>query len=76
VGALLLLPLVVPRSALSTVDTVLVYAIAVLGLNVTTGYAGLINVGQAAFLGGGGLHGGRARYPFGLPFFSPSPRPG
>lgn len=51
--ALLLLPQFLERSQVLLLNFILIYAIAVLGLNITTGYAGLISVGQAAFMGVG-----------------------
>ncbi|WP_018467323.1 branched-chain amino acid ABC transporter permease [Calidithermus timidus] len=51
--ALVLLPQFLERSQVLTLNFILIYAIAVLGLNITTGYAGLISVGQAAFMGVG-----------------------
>lgn len=50
---LLALPQFLSRSNVYVLDLILVYGIAVLGLNITTGYAGLINIGQAAFMGVG-----------------------
>ncbi len=50
---LLWLPFVLTRPQMFVLDLILVYALAVLGLNITTGYAGLINIGQAAFVGVG-----------------------
>jgi branched-chain amino acid transport system permease protein len=41
--------------------------VAVLGLNITTGYAGLINIGQAAFMGVG-AYAAALLAPMGLPF--------
>ncbi len=51
--ALLFLPFFFGRPGMLVVDLILVYSLAVLGLNITTGYAGLINIGQAAFMGVG-----------------------
>ncbi|MEZ4629506.1 MAG: branched-chain amino acid ABC transporter permease [Deinococcales bacterium] len=56
---LLLLLLLVPqlpfmsRSLFRLLDIALIYTIAVMGLNIVTGYAGQINIGQAAFMGVG-----------------------
>ncbi len=50
---LCILPLFLERSQVLVLNFILIYAIAVLGLNITTGYAGLISVGQAAFMGVG-----------------------
>lgn len=66
---MLFVPFVIPSSNLKTVDTILVYAIAVLGLNITTGYTGLINVGQAAFLGVGAYTAAILATKVGLPFY-------
>ncbi len=52
-AVLLALPLFLSRPQMFVLDLILVYALAVLGLNITTGYAGLINIGQAAFVGVG-----------------------
>ncbi len=50
---LLLLPQFLSRTQVFILDLILVYSVAVLGLNITTGYAGLINIGQAASWGWG-----------------------
>ncbi|WP_337844996.1 branched-chain amino acid ABC transporter permease [Thermus sp.] len=67
-GALLVLPQLLPRTQVFILDLILVYAIAVLGLNITTGYAGLINIGQAAFMGVG-AYTAALLAPLGLPFW-------
>jgi len=51
--ALCILPMFLERSQVLVLNFILIYIIAVLGLNITTGYAGLISVGQAAFMGVG-----------------------
>ncbi|MDX2008481.1 MAG: branched-chain amino acid ABC transporter permease [Meiothermus sp.] len=51
--AMCVLPMFLERSQVLVLNFILIYAIAVLGLNITTGYAGLISVGQAAFMGVG-----------------------
>jgi branched-chain amino acid transport system permease protein len=51
--ALCIQPMFLERSQVLVLNFILIYAIAVLGLNITTGYAGLISVGQAAFMGVG-----------------------
>ncbi len=51
--ALFLLPLFLSRTQMFVADLIVIYALAVLGLNIITGYAGLINIGQAAFMGVG-----------------------
>lgn len=41
------------RSAFRLMDMIFIYTIAVLGLNIVTGFAGQISIGQAAFMGVG-----------------------
>ncbi|MDQ3398438.1 MAG: branched-chain amino acid ABC transporter permease [Deinococcota bacterium] len=41
------------RSMYRLVDLILIYGIAVIGLNIVTGFAGQISIGQAAFMGVG-----------------------
>jgi len=53
IALLLVLPFFLKRPQMFVLDLILVYSLAVLGLNITTGYAGLINIGQAAFVGVG-----------------------
>ncbi|ACO46394.1 branched-chain amino acid ABC transporter permease [Deinococcus deserti] len=71
VGVLLLLalPLLIPKTMLRDVDMIMIFAVAVLGLNVTTGYTGLINIGQAAFMGVGAYATALAATRLNLPFF-------
>lgn len=66
-GAMLLLPQFLSRTQVFILDLILVYALATLGLNITTGYAGLINIGQAAFMGVGAY--AAALVAPGLPFW-------
>lgn len=66
---LLLLPLVVSKTLLRDLDMIMIYAVAVIGLNVTTGYTGLINIGQAAFMGVGAYATALAATRLNLPFF-------
>ena len=47
----LILPMALPGYALHLLDTALIAAIAVIGLNFTFGWAGLISLAQAGFLG-------------------------
>ncbi|ASN80976.1 MULTISPECIES: branched-chain amino acid ABC transporter permease [Deinococcus] len=68
-GLLLLLPLILPKTMLRDVNMILIYAIAVIGLNITTGYTGLINIGQAAFMGVGAYATALAATKLNLPFF-------
>ena len=56
-AALLLAPLVTPRTILRDFDLIMIFGIAALGLNITTGYTGLINMGQGAFMGVGAYAG-------------------
>ncbi len=67
-GALLLLPQFLSRTHVFILDLILVYSVVVLGLNITTGYAGLINIGQAAFMGVG-AYTAALLAPLGLPFW-------
>jgi branched-chain amino acid transport system permease protein len=67
-GFLLLLPQFLSRTQVFILDLILVYSVAVLGLNITTGYAGLINIGQAAFMGVG-AYTAALLAPLGLPFW-------
>ncbi len=52
-AVLFALPFFLSRTQMFVADLILLYALAVLGLNIITGYAGLINIGQAAFVGVG-----------------------
>ncbi len=51
---LCVLPLLVPRSILNVINMVAAIMVAVQGLNILTGYAGQLSIGQAAFCGVGG----------------------
>jgi branched-chain amino acid transport system permease protein len=73
---MVVLPFVAPSGWLFTINTILVYGIAVLGLNITTGYAGLINVGQAAFMGVGAYTAAVGAAYWGLPWFVVIPMAG
>ncbi|GGM15419.1 branched-chain amino acid ABC transporter permease [Deinococcus aerophilus] len=66
---LLLLPLILPKTLLRDVNMIMIYAVAVIGLNITTGYTGLINIGQAAFMGVGAYATALAATRLNLPFF-------
>ncbi len=72
IGFLLILPQFLSRTQVFILDLILVYAIAVLGLNITTGYAGLINIGQAAFMGVGAYTAALIA-PQGVPFWLAMP---
>ena len=67
--ALLLVPLVAPRTLLRDFDLIMIFAIAALGLNITTGYTGLINMGQGAFMGVGAYAGVTAANAWNLNIF-------
>ncbi|WP_291429697.1 branched-chain amino acid ABC transporter permease [Deinococcus sp.] len=67
--ALLLLPLLISKTLLRDVNMIMIYAVAVIGLNVTTGYTGLINIGQAAFMAVGAYATALAATKLNLPFF-------
>jgi branched-chain amino acid transport system permease protein len=54
---LALAPMVAPRTLLRDLDLIMIFSIAALGLNITTGYTGLINMGQGAFMGVGAYAG-------------------
>ncbi len=69
IGLLLLLPLILPKTMLRDVNMIMIYAVAVIGLNITTGYTGLINIGQAAFMGVGAYATALAATRLNLPFF-------
>lgn len=53
IAALILLPLIAPDRWVSLGYTMFIMAIAVVGLQVCTGYAGQVNLGQSAFMGVG-----------------------
>lgn len=53
VGVILLLPLVAPDRWIGIGYTMFITAVAVVGLQVCTGYAGQVNLGQSAFMGVG-----------------------
>ncbi|QMV30130.1 branched-chain amino acid ABC transporter permease [Thermus thermophilus] len=74
-GFLLVLPQFLSRTQVFILDLILVYSIAVLGLNITTGYAGLINIGQAAFMGVG-AYTAALLAPAGFPFYLVLPAAG
>jgi branched-chain amino acid transport system permease protein len=53
VGLLLVVPALLPEYYVSVLNQVVVFAIAALGLNLLTGFAGQISVGHGAFIGMG-----------------------
>ena len=50
IAVLAVLPLIVPRAWFPYLTQIVIFSVAVIGLNVTTGYTGLINIGQGAFM--------------------------
>jgi branched-chain amino acid transport system permease protein len=65
---LLLLPQLV-GSRLMAMVSVMMIAPVVVGLQIITGYAGQVNLGQAAFMGVGAYTSGAVALKFGLPFW-------
>ncbi len=55
---------------------ILIYAIAVMGLNITMGYAGQVNLGQAAFIGIGAFTSAILTMKFGISFWIALPLSG
>lgn len=68
--ALALAPVLLGPRLVAAVDVMLITAVAVIGLQITTGYAGQINLGQSAFMGVGAyaaaVLGGAGALPFWL----------
>jgi len=69
----LALPFVVPGFALRVLDTALIAAIAVLGLNFAFGWAGLISLSQAGFVGVGAYVTALLSTNYGLGFWTAGP---
>lgn len=67
VALLLAAPLMVPDRWVSIAYTIFITAIAVVGLQICTGYAGQVNLGQSAFMGVGGYGCALAISGWGLP---------
>jgi branched-chain amino acid transport system permease protein len=67
--ALLLLPLVFGPRLIAISTNMLITAVVVIGLQINMGYAGQINLGQAAFMGVGAYATGVCAAKFGLPFW-------
>ncbi len=63
------LPLFVPIRFVSMLNIFGIVLIAVVGLQITTGYAGQVNLGQAAFIGVGAYVTAFLAHNFGLPFW-------
>ena len=68
-AALLLYPWLASPRLVAVANLMLVTAIVVVGLQITTGYAGQINLGQAAFMGVGAYGASAMEVKFGLPFW-------
>lgn len=67
--ALVLLPLLVGPRLVAVSTVMLINAVVAIGLQINTGYAGQVNLGQAAFMGVGAYGTGVCATTFGLPFF-------
>ncbi len=67
--ALAILPHILSSSILTVVNIMLIVMVAVLGLNIVTGYCGQINFGQAAFMAVGAYTSGLLMNRFGLSFW-------
>ena len=68
-AALLLYPWLASPRLVAVANLMLVTSIVVVGLQITTGYAGQINLGQAAFMGVGAYGASVVEVKFGLPFW-------
>lgn len=66
---LLALPSLLPKTWFPYITQILIFSVAVIGLNITTGYTGLINIGQAAFMGVGAYVTALAAMKLNLPFY-------
>jgi branched-chain amino acid transport system permease protein len=66
---LLLLPQLVGSRLMAMVSVMMISAVVVVGLQINTGYAGQVNLGQAAFMGVGAYTSGAVALKFGLPFW-------
>ncbi len=74
--ALLLYPWLASARLVAVANLMLITAVVVVGLQITTGYAGQINLGQAAFMGVGAYGASVAEVKFGLPFWVAVPAGG
>ena len=66
---LLLVPLIFGPRIVAISNIIIIMAVVVVGLQITTGYAGQINLGQAAFMGVGAYTTGVVAAKTGLPFW-------
>ena len=73
---LMLLPHIISVRFIAMVNMAAMVCIAVVGLQITTGYAGLINLGQSAFMGMGAFVCGSLAVNFNLPFWITIPAGG
>jgi branched-chain amino acid transport system permease protein len=73
IAALLILPFLVKNFRVFQFNLVLVYAIAVLGLNILTGYNGQISLGHGAFYAIGGYAAAILMTKAGLPYWATLP---
>jgi branched-chain amino acid transport system permease protein len=69
IGILLLYPWFASERLVAVANLMLVTSIVVVGLQITTGYAGQINLGQAAFMGVGAYAASVIEVKAGLPFW-------
>lgn len=76
VGALLVLPLIAPRYWIYFAGLLGINIIATHGLNIMTGYTGLLSLGHAAFVGVGAYTAALAQIHLGLPFYVTIPLAG
>jgi branched-chain amino acid transport system permease protein len=75
-GFLLVLPWIASPRLLAVANLMFITAIVVVGLQITTGYAGQINLGQAAFMGVGAYGASVMEVKLGLPFWVTVPAGG
>src|SRR5690606_40936017 len=69
ISLLVLLPLLVGPRIVATASVMLITSVVVVGLQINTGYAGQVNLGQAAFMGVGAYTTGVLALKLGLPFW-------
>ncbi|MCG8381241.1 MAG: branched-chain amino acid ABC transporter permease [Gammaproteobacteria bacterium] len=66
---LLLVPFLFGPRVIAVANIMIIMAVVAVGLQITTGYAGQINLGQAAFMGVGAYTAGLVAIQFSLPFW-------
>ena len=66
---LFVLPLFLPMGFIGMINIAVIILVAVVGLQITTGYAGQVNMGQASFVGMGAFTTATLASHFGLPFW-------